>query len=462
MRTRPPTRLAESRRRGWRNWAGNQATRAGRSADPTSVGELAELVEAAAGAGQRVKAVGSGHSFTGIALSDGVLVDLAMLTGLRAVDRESGLVTVAAGTRLHELNRLLDAAGLGLTNLGDIDRQTVAGALATGTHGTGHRFGGLATQVRALELVLADGSVVTCDASRHPELFTVARVGLGALGVVTAVTLAAEPAFALHAAERPMPLARVLGELDELVEGNDHFEFYWFPHAEQTLTKRNNRLPPDAPRRPLHPVRALVEDELLANGLFGLTCRLGAAVPAVVPRVNRLAARLMGDREYADVSHRVFCSPRRVRFVEMEYALPRAAAREAVEGVRRVAEAHRPAVSFPIEVRFAAADDIPLSTASGRDSTYLAVHMFAGQPYRRYFDEVEAVLVALDGRPHWGKLHSLDAETLRGRYPRFDEFLAVRDGVDPHGVFANDYLDRVLGPPSARADSEGASRPGGR
>jgi L-gulonolactone oxidase len=412
---------------------------------PASVAELAEVVGAAARAGERVKPIGSGHSFTGIGLTDGIQLSMARLAGLRALDSETGLVTVQAGMPLYRLNELLAGAGLAMSNLGDIDRQTVAGALATGTHGTGRHLGGLATQVRALELALADGSVVRCSPEQDGELFSAARVGLGALGVVSAVTLATEPAFALHAAERPMPLGRVLGELDELVAENEHFEFYWFPHTTKTLTKRNNRLAAGETPRPLGRRRAFLEDDVISNGAFRLTCELGRAVPAAVPRINQYAARFMGDREYSDASHRVFCSPRRVRFVEMEYAVPRDAVGEAIAGVRRATELPGMTVSFPIEVRFAAPDDIPLSTASGRESAYLAVHMFRGQAFQRYFDEVEAVMGALDGRPHWGKMHSLDAVTLRTRYPRFDEFLAVRKRVDPTGVFRNDYLDRVLG-----------------
>jgi FAD-linked oxidoreductase len=429
----------------WRNWAGNQRCAPSGVVTPANTEELARVVTEAAGRGQRVKPIGSGHSFTGIGLTGGIQLALNRFTGLRAVDRRAGLVTVSAGTTLHELNRLLDELGLALPNLGDIDRQTLAGALATGTHGTGRLLGGLATQVRALELVLADGSIVWCDAGSDPELFACARVGLGALGVVSAVTLAVEPAFILHAQELPMPLDTVLGELDELVAENDHFEFYWFPHTGQTLTKRNNHRPADAPGRPLGAVRRLVEDELMANGAFTLTCRLGAWRPRFVPALNRLVAGSLSRREFTDSSYRVFCSPRRVRFVEMEYAVPRDAIAAAVAGVRTVTELPGMTVSFPIEVRFARADDIPLSTACGRDSAYVAVHMFAGQPYRRYFDEVEAVMGSLGGRPHWGKLHSLDAATLRTRYPRFDEFLAVRERVDPAGVFGNDYLGRVLG-----------------
>jgi L-gulono-1,4-lactone dehydrogenase len=430
----------------WLNWAGNQRATPAETQAPENVDELAEIVGTAAQRGQRVKAIGSGHSFSGIGVTDGIQVSPRKMARLVSLDTENGLVTVQGGMLLHRLNTLLDTAGLAMSNLGDIDRQTVSGAISTGTHGTGAAFGGLATQVRRLELVLADGRVVRTDADNDPELFRAARVGLGALGLISAVTLAVEPAFTLRALEGPMALDRVLAELDELVADNEHFEFYWFPHTEHTLTKRNNRLQDGEPRRPLGRIRRLVEDELLSNGAFWLTCRLGRAAPGLVPGINELTGRVLSAREYADTSHRVFCSPRRVRFVEMEYAVPRAAVRDAIAGIRRVVGMDGVRVTFPVEVRFGAGDDIPLSMASGRDTAYLSVHMVAGQPYRKYFDEVEAVMGTLDGRPHWGKMHGRDAEALRGRYPRFDEFLAVRRRVDPGGVFANEYLDRVLGP----------------
>ncbi len=429
----------------WQNWAGNQTAMPDSVAKPRDVDELAMHVKAAAARRQRVKPIGSGHSFTAVGVTDGVQVDLSQMGQLVTADRRTRLVTVQAGMPLHRLNRALAEVGLALSNLGDVDAQTVSGALATGTHGTGARIGGLATQIRAMELVLADGSVVTTNATERPELFSAARIGLGALGIVSTVTLQAEDAFALQAHERPMTLPDVLTQLDELVAANDHFEFYWFPHTRRTLTKRNNRLPLDRAPQPLHRARALLEDELLSNGLFALTCWLGAAAPALIPRINNGAARLLTAREYSDASHHVLVSPRRVRFVEMEYAVPVAAVRAALAGIERVITEHHLRVSFPVEVRFAAADDIPLSTASGRDTAYLAVHMFRGQPYERYFRAVEGVMNSLQGRPHWGKMHYQDAETLRQRYPRFAEFRAVREAVDPEGRFRNDYLTQVLG-----------------
>jgi L-gulonolactone oxidase len=412
---------------------------------PADVDEVVRTVKQAAADGRRVKAVGAGHSFTAIAATDGVLLRLHALSGLREVDRAAGLVTIAGGTPLHQLHHLLAAEGLAMANLGDIDRQSISGAISTGTHGTGARLGGLATQVRGLELVIGDGSVVTCSATENPELFAAARVGLGALGIVTAVTLQCEPAFRLRAVERPVPVADAIGGLDDLAERNEHVEFYWMPHTEAALLKENNRPADDEPDKPLGRLRTWFDDELLSNTVFGAVCRVGRARPSLVPRANRLVAKALGPRTFTAPSYDVFVSPRRVRFVEMEYAVPRAAAADAFAAIRSVIERERLQVSFPIEVRVAAGDDIPLSTASGRDSAYFAVHMFRGVEFDRYFRAVEQEMRALDGRPHWGKMHYRTAADLRPAYPRFDEFLAVRDTVDPDRRFTNPYLEAVLG-----------------
>lgn len=427
----------------WRNWAGNQSMQPAAVERPTSTDDVSRLVKQAAADGRRVKAIGSGHSFTGIGLTDGVLLSLERMDRVLAIDRDRSQVTVQAGLVLRELNRQLADHGLGLTNMGDIDVQSVAGALSTGTHGTGRDSGALATQVVALELVLADGSVLTCSADENPDVYAVARVGLGALGIVTTVTLAVEPAFLLTADERPLPLDDVLADFEHHVAANDHVEMYWFPHTDLALTKRNNRTA--GPPAPLSRVRSIVDDELLSNGVFDLTCRLGRAVPAVIPRVNRLAARALSARTYTDAAPQVFTAPRRVRFCEMEYAIPRADVVAVLGELRTLPERLGLRISFPVEVRVAPADDIALSTASGRDSAYVAAHVYKGTDPTAYFDAVEALMGSVGGRPHWGKLHSLGAEQLRERYPRFDEFVAVRDRLDPERRFTNAYLDRVLG-----------------
>jgi FAD-linked oxidoreductase len=428
----------------WSNWAGNQTMTPVRVARPSSADEIAAIVKQAAADGLRVKPIGSGHSFTAIGLTDGVLLDMSAYAGLVSADPVTGLVTAQAGLPLHRLNALLHERGLGLTNMGDVDRQTISGAVSTGTHGTGRDSAGFAAQIVGLELVLADGAIVSCSATERPDLFSAARVGLGALGVISTVTFQAEKGFLLQADERPMPLDEVLDGFFDLIADNEHFEFYWFPHTDVALTKRNNRV--DGPVRPLSKAKAFVDDELLSNGLFEVTCRLGNRMPAIIPQLNRIASRALSARTYADVAPKVFVSSRRVRFREMEYAIPRDALPEVFRELRRLPEKHGLHVSFPVEVRVAPADDVPLSTASGRDSAYIAVHMYKGTPFDRYFNAVEKLYDAVGGRPHWGKLHTLGAEQLRERYPRFDEFVAVRDAVDPERRFGNAYLERVLGP----------------
>ncbi|MEU7638229.1 MULTISPECIES: D-arabinono-1,4-lactone oxidase [unclassified Streptomyces] len=427
----------------WRNWAGNVTARPARTVAPASTEELAAAIRAAATDGLPVKAAGTGHSFTPAAATDGLLIRPERLTGIRGIDRAAGTVTVAAGTPLKHLNQTLSAHGLSLTNMGDIMEQTVSGATSTGTHGTGRDSASIAAQITALELVTADGSVLRCSAEENPEVFAGARLGLGALGVVSELTLAVEPEFLLTAREEPMPFDEVTGRFDELVAENEHFEFYWFPHTGNCNTKRNNRS--QGPAAPPGRVSGWIEDELLSNGVFQVACAVGRAVPAAIPGIAKISSRALSARAYTDIPYKVFTSPRRVRFVEMEYALPRTAAVEALGALKALVERSDFKISFPVEVRTAPADDIALSTASGRDTVYVAVHMYRGTPHQEYFGAAERIMTAHEGRPHWGKLHTRDAEYLAGVYPRFGEFTALRDRLDPERRFANGYLRQVLG-----------------
>ncbi|MEU8772335.1 D-arabinono-1,4-lactone oxidase [Streptomyces sp. NPDC048606] len=427
----------------WRNWAGNVSSTPARVVAPRTVDELREEVRRAASDGLRVKAVGTGHSFTAAAATDGVLVRPQALTGILSLDRAAGTVTVAAGTVLEDLNRALAREGLSLANMGDIMEQTVSGATSTGTHGTGRDSASIAAQIRALELVTADGSLLTCSEKENPEVFASARLGIGALGIVTSLTFAVEPIFLLTAREEPMPFERVLAEFDRHVAENEHFEFYWFPHTGNCNTKRNNRS--QGPAAPPGAVSAWIEDELLSNGLFQAVNSVGRAFPATVPSIARIASRALSARTYTDIPYKVFTSPRRVRFVEMEYALPREHVVEALRELRAAVDRSSLRISFPVEVRTAPADDITLSTASGRETAYIAVHMYRGTPYQAYFTAAERIFTAHGGRPHWGKVHTRDAAYLAEAYPRFGEFTALRDRLDPDRVFGNDYLRRVLG-----------------
>ncbi|MGW7407430.1 D-arabinono-1,4-lactone oxidase [Streptomyces sp. NPDC054833] len=427
----------------WRNWGGNVAARPAREVTPASVEELAAAVRRAAEDGLKVKAVGTGHSFTSIAATDGVLIRPQLLTGIRTIDREAMTVTVEAGTPLKRLNMALAREGLSLTNMGDIMEQTVSGATSTGTHGTGRDSASIAAQIKGLELVTADGSVLSCSEKENPEVFAAARIGLGALGIVTAITFAVEPLFLLTAREEPMSFDRVLAEFDELWAENEHFEFYWFPHTGNTNTKRNNRSA--GPEKPVGQLAGWFEDEFLSNGVFQVAQWVGRAAPAAIPTIAQVSSKALSARTYTDIPYKVYTSPRRVRFVEMEFAVPRAAAVDTLRELRAMVDRSPLRISFPVEVRTAPADDITLSTASGRDSAYIAVHMFKGTPYQAYFTAAERIFTAHEGRPHWGKVHTRDAEYFAQVYPRFGEFTALRDRLDPDRLFQNDYLRRVLG-----------------
>ncbi|MGV8859234.1 D-arabinono-1,4-lactone oxidase [Rhodoglobus sp.] len=427
----------------WRNWGRSESAHPEFLAQPACVEEVAATVNFARDHGLTVKAWGAGHSFTSIAATDGVHLDLSALEGLIAV--EGTHVTLGAGTNLYQLPGLLEPLGLALTNMGDIDRQTIAGAISTGTHGTGARFGGIATQVRGVTLVTAAGEVLRISATENTELLPAVALGLGALGILVDVTIECVPTFLLHAIERPEPADTVLQEWLQRSAETDHFEFYVWPHTDTALTKSNTRLAGDAPRHPLTKFSSWFDDEFMANGVFRAICAAGRRAPAIIPPINRLAVKLSGNREFTDVSSSVFVTDRTVRFREMEYALPIDAVSDAVPAIQKLITDRRWKVSFPIEVRSAAADSLLLSTASGRATGYVAVHRYWREDPTEYFREVEAIMVAHDGRPHWGKLHNRHAESLRDVYPGFNEFLTIRDRLDPGRVFANDYLRQVLG-----------------
>jgi len=424
----------------WRNWAGNVSDSAP-TATPTSIDELSTMVREAASRGQRIRVAGSGHSFSPVASSDGVRLSLARLGSSAVVADDGTSVTVPAGMTLRTLNRELDSRGLAVPNLGDIDAQTIAGAIQTGTHGTGAAFGSLASFVSGLTLVQADGSGVACR--RGEPLFDAAVVGVGAFGVLASVTLECVPAFVLRASERPADLVSVLGDLDSFIASHDHFEFYWFPYTSRVQVKMNDRV--EASDRPLPGWRGWLDDSFLSNPVFGAGCRVARRFPGFARPLLKVSARALSPRVYTAPSHEVFCTERRVRFVEMEYGLPRAALEEAFAGLRSLVDKLPFNVAFPVEVRFTAPDEPWLSHGYGRENAYVAVHQYVGMPYEPYFREFEKICVGLGGRPHWGKMHFASADALRAAYPKWPDWEAQRAKADPDGAFGNPWLDRLRG-----------------
>lgn len=429
----------------WRNWAKIEQSHPVLEVAPRSVEQVVLAVRRALETGHTVKAIGASHSFTAIGATDGVRLDLSRLRGLIDVDLGRGRVTLWAGTHLWELPAILVPLGLALENMGDIDQQTVSGATSTGTHGTGLGLGGLSTQIVGATLVTGTGEVLTVDETQNAELLPAVALGLGALGILVSVTIQCVPRYLLHAVEEPVPFDEVLESYVERNRAADHFEFYWFPHTTGTRTKTNTRLPLDAERKPLGRLSRYVDEEIVNNAMLGAVVGFERWIPAATPGVNRAIGSISSSRDYCDESHLVYVTRRRVRFREMEYSLPLEAVPTALRELRSLIERRGFRVSFPIEVRAAAADELLLSTAHARESGYIAVHRYWRDPDREYFREAEAILAAHAGRPHWGKMHTRTADQLREVYPRFDDFVAARDRLDPDRAFANPYLDRVLG-----------------
>lgn len=436
----------------WTNWAGNVLATPTLRIAPTTVAEVTDAVVSAAESGTRVKCVGAGHSFTPAAATDGVLMTLDDLTGIESIvptrgpdGRVDGAdVTVWAGTRLHRLGPLLWDLGLAQPNLGDFAEQSLAGAISTGTHGTGCQAPGLPATVVGLQLVTADGTVLSCSSDAHPEVFEAARLGIGALGIITKMTIRCVPAFALHADERPWSLSAVLADMEGFARSADHAEFYWFPHTDAINVKRNTRLPGDAELKPVGRLQEKISDEFLSNEAFDAICRLTTRRPSLSPRINKLTSRALSARSFTDRSYEVFASPRRVRFREMEYAIPLAAASAVLGDLRDAIDRSGVVTPFPMEVRFAAADNVWLSTAYGREVCYIAVHQYHRMDHTELFRIAEEIFLAAGGRPHWGKMHTRAADDLASMIEHYSDFVSVRDRLDPDRVFGNVYTERVL------------------
>lgn len=434
-------RVRERRFR-WRNWSGSVEAHPRTLAQPRDLDELARLVGGWARAGRHARVVGDGHSFTPLAQTDDALLSLDNMQGIISLDAARGTARVWAGTRLQRLGEELLARGVAQENLGDIAVQSIAGAISTGTHGTGVGFGSIATQVVGLTLVTAAGEVIECSETERPDVFKAAQVSLGALGVIAAVTLRVVPAQRMRFVSRRERVDDILANLERYKRENSHFEFFWMPHTPWAQAKFINETE-DA----VAPGNLLgkLNDLLLENGLFWALSEVCRLAPGASRAVSNISAWGIASVSKTDYSHRVYATERLVKFQEMEYNIPAERFPEALAAIRERFARERFDVHFPIECRFVRGDDIWLSPAYGRDSAYIAVHMYKGMPYERYFRAMEEIFQGFDGRPHWGKLHTLDAATLARRYPHWDDFLRVRAALDPAGMFLNNYLRRLFG-----------------
>jgi FAD-linked oxidoreductase len=426
----------------WSNWAGNVKSRPQQVAMPRSVDEVIQLVVACQKAGTRIRVVGSGHSFTRLVQTEECLLSLDHLQGIISVDPLQQTVEVWAGTKLKTLGQLLHQEGYSQENLGDINVQSIAGAVSTGTHGTGINFGSISTQVVGLTVVTASGEVMEVSEQTQPELFKAMQVSLGLLGIIVRVKLRVLPAYRLRYQSRRMPLDECLASLEMFKTEHRHFEFFSFPYSDTVQVKFMNQTTdlPSANQRWSYVKKMVVE-----NGLFWLLsegCRLR---PSLTRGVSRLSAQSVPSVLESGYSHQLFATPRLVRFYEMEYCLPAEHMAPAIRDLRQAIEQERFAVHFPIECRYVKKDDIWLSPAYERNSAFIAVHMYKGMPFESYFTRMEEIFARYGGRPHWGKMHSMTAEKLHSLYPRLADFLSVRAELDPAGLFVNPYLTELFG-----------------
>lgn len=395
----------------WSNWSGSVICTPQTIAMPTSEVEVIALVKQASTDQATVRVAGTGHSFTPLCASNAVLVSLDGLQGVVRTMQEDA--TFWAGTKIHAIGDPLWEAGLAMANMGDIDRQSLAGAISTGTHGTGPTLGSISTQVMGLRLVIASGEVIACSSTQEPEIFKAAQVALGALGIITQVTLRCLPAYRLHERTWVTPFDECMAQLDGSIAANRHFEFFWVPSEDVCAMKTLNP--------------TLVDHLESPNR----------------PRVTGRLTRYVRD-EQIDRSYRIFPSERTLKFNECEFAVPAVNGPDCLGEIRQLMQRRYPAVLWPIEYRTLAADDIPLSPAYGRATVTISVHQAAEQPYQPFFADVEAIFRNHQGRPHWGKIHAHSARDLAALYPRWATFQAVRTQVDPTGLFLNDHLHTIL------------------
>ncbi len=407
---------------------------------PGSVEDLQQIVREVGARGGKLRVAGSGHSFAPLVKTSDTLVSLERIAGIESIDGHNA--RILAGTQLAPLGRELARRGFGMNNLGDINKQTMAGAVSTGTHGTGLQLGSISTQVRSLSLVTPDGDHVHCSATQNAQLFDAARVSLGALGIITALDVELEPAYRLKLEKRNMDLDDCLAQSVDLARLYRHFEFFWMPHTRDTLVKLMDWT--DEPESATG--LTTMSELMLENAGFGMVSRLVRARPEWAPAMSRFIARMSRGNQSTMVAdcHRAFSTARLVRFQEMEYELPLENGADAMRELVEYVNNKRVLVHFPVEYRFVKGDDIWLSPFYQRDSVSISVHQYTGMEHESYFAAAESIFRNHGGRPHWGKLHSLGARDLAPLYPRWHDFQRLRRELDPKGLLINPLLQRLF------------------
>lgn len=427
--------MAEKER--WSNWSGSVTCEPGWYLQPSSVQTMQQIMAECRSSGRTLRVAGAGHSFSPLVETDDLIMSLENWTGVDSVDYSGRSARAKSGTPLQELTEGLHQRGTAMHNLGDIDNQTLAGAMCTGTHGTGREFGVLSTQISEMEILTPGEGLVTCSPTENPEWFKAAQVSLGALGVITEIELDVEPQYNLRLVQVPMELDECLDRLEDLKYEHRHFEFFWFPGTEWVIVKT------------LDPTGQSGEgrdgfSEFMENSVFGTVVSISSSMSFMNSLLRKVVVWGLREEEAIGPSHEIFPTPREVKFNEMEYALPAGEIESAIRELKRMIEVHNRDVLFPVECRFASGDDIYLSPAHGRETAFVAVHKYHKKSYEGYLRACEEIFLEHEGRPHWGKIHYLDSSTLRRRYPKWGQFQKVRGQLDPEGIMLNDHLRHII------------------
>jgi len=417
----------------WQNWSGGQKSKPKQWLNPRDESELIAQMRAAPAS---MRVTGASHSFSALCNTDDTLFSLDQLRGVVRHDPATLQATLWAGTRLRDIGEPLWQLGQAFTNQGDVNPQSIGGACGTSTHGTGATLGSFSSMVRGVRLVTADGEVIEANADQDAEVFHAATTSLGALGIVTQLTLQNRSAYKLQEKEWMEPLDTVLGKIDSYVKDNRHFEFWCFFEAEGAIVKTLNETTAEDTPKPSF--------ELPVDHILDLTSKIADSVPGMDGPMQRFLTAMYSPVQRVGRAFEIFPSARNSRFNEMEYELPASRGPECLKEILETVKKSEVRTLFPLEYRYVAADDCWLSPMQGRATASISVHQHHSVDYRPLFDLVEPIFWKYGGRPHWGKLHTLDAKRLAPLYPHWDDYQKVRARLDPKGRMLNEHLKKVL------------------
>ncbi|KAF1024704.1 MAG: L-gulono-1,4-lactone dehydrogenase [Acinetobacter bereziniae] len=416
----------------WSNWSGYQQSQPEHILKPNSIEELKSIVQNQS----KIRVVGAGHSFTPLVCTDATLLSLDNFSGVDSINVDVAQANIWSGTRLFNLDQYLEPIQQALMQQGDIDQQSLAGAVSTGTHGTGVDLHCISGYVEAFELLTASGEILSCSRQENTTLFEAGRVSLGSLGILTKITMQNKPRYKLKEHVRLCSVKEFFENIDLWKTQHRHIECFAFSHADQLILKTLDITDEDIqPRKSSWPS----EDALLS-----MCCGLTRSFPAMNPKLQKLLSVFVKPTTFVDWSSQIFPTPRETKFNEMEYQIPVKSGIACLQEVLAALKHAKAQTFFPVEFRFVKGDDIWLSPFYQQDSISISVHQYYKQAPRLLFDEIEPILQHYQGRPHWGKMHNMTAMQLKALYPKWDDFMQLRAQLDPTQKFLNPYLEKLF------------------